>query len=70
MNDLLRDTLRVLKRAGIKPIIHQGRHIQLRWINDDGRACRLVISRSPSDRNAHRKNRGQLRRLLRNGHSP
>jgi hypothetical protein len=70
MNDLLRDTLRVLKRAGIKPVIRQGRHVQVRWTNDDGRPCCLVISRSPSDRNAHRKNRSQLRRLLRNGHAP
>jgi hypothetical protein len=63
---LLKDSLTILRQHGLDAAVEdQGRHIKIRFINTHGRACLLILSRSPSHRKARIQNRGTLRRLLR-----
>jgi hypothetical protein len=64
MNTLLDETLSRVRSAGFKPTVDQRRHIHVHWTDHDGRKKRVVISRSPSDRNAFRNNRKILKRIL------
>jgi hypothetical protein len=64
MNDVLRDSLDILNAAGIKPSVHRGKHTKVSWYDPTGRRRILVVSASPSSRNAIYANRTVLRRLL------
>jgi hypothetical protein len=64
-NALLRDALAMLKQAGIRPQIRQGRHFKVCWTDRAGHARCLIVARSPSDWRAGHNNRRELRRLLR-----
>jgi hypothetical protein len=63
--ELLDDTLRLLRTAGVTPSIQQARHIKVRWTDSTGRSHCIVLARSPGDVNALHHNRALLRRLLR-----
>jgi hypothetical protein len=64
MNPLLRETLSMVRSAGFTPAIDQRKHIHVRWTDSNGRKRRVVISRTPSDRNAHKKNRKIVKQQL------
>ena len=64
-NHLVEDALAVLRAHGLDAEVRNGGHYKIRFTNRYGRRCTLVVSRSPSNRNAHKSNRAQLRRLLR-----
>jgi hypothetical protein len=65
-NAIIRDALSTLREHGITPEIQNGGvHVKLRFRNNLGASCMLVISRTPSRRCAIRQSRGQLQRLLR-----
>jgi len=63
--NLVEDALSVLRAHGLAAEVHNGGHYKLKFTNKFGVKCTLVVSRSPSNRNAHKSNRAQLRRLLR-----
>jgi hypothetical protein len=63
-NNLIEDSLAVLRAHGLGAEVHNGGHYKIKFTNKFGVKCTLVISRSPSDRNAHKSNRALLRRLL------
>jgi hypothetical protein len=64
-NDLIDDAIEMLTTSGLNPtVIAGGKHWKIKWVNR-GRACTLVISRSPSNGRARQKSRSLLKRLLR-----
>ena len=63
--ELLDDTLRLLRTAGVTPSIKHSRHIKVRWTDSAGRSHCVVLACSPSDASALHNNRALLRRLLR-----
>lgn len=64
--ELVRDAVAMIRDHGFIPTVSNGgKHIKVRWF-DQGRRYTLVISQSPSDRDARLKSRAVLRRLLRN----
>jgi hypothetical protein len=65
MNEILRETLRALRDAGLKPRVEQGRHIKVRFADQQRHARMIVISRTPGTTFALQKNRALLRRILR-----
>jgi hypothetical protein len=66
-NGLVKLTLDLLKENGFTPTISNGgKHLKIRW-HDGNRNYTVVVSRSPSDRNAAKRARATLRRILRNG---
>jgi hypothetical protein len=68
---MLEDTVAILLRHGLDGDIEdRGGHIKVRFINAHGRACQLILSRTPSCRFARTKNRGLLRRLMRQTNEP
>jgi hypothetical protein len=63
---LIVDALALLAERGLAAEVEQGgAHYKLRFDNQNGCRCLLVVSVSPSSRNALKKNRSQLHRLLR-----
>jgi hypothetical protein len=62
---LVRDALAQLAAHGLTGNVEPGPHFKVRFVDHHGRKRLLVISKSPSDRGAAKKNRSQLRRLLR-----
>jgi hypothetical protein len=62
---LLDDAIVTLRRHGLAPKIEQGPHIKVRFTNQLGSHCILIVSRSPSSQRAIKKNRAQLHRLMR-----
>ena len=66
---LLKNALTVLRQRGLVAEVEQGgAHFKVRFVNPLGRQCILIVSRSPSSRNAGKRNEAQLRRLLRAPH--
>jgi hypothetical protein len=72
INHLVAEALEILREAGLAADVQDNApHYKIRFTNAFGRRCTLIISRSPSNRNAAQENRAVLRRLLReNGESP
>jgi hypothetical protein len=65
-NQLVAEALDILHEAGLAAEVHDNApHYKVRFTNAFGRKCTLIISRSPSNRNAVQENRAVLRRLLR-----
>jgi hypothetical protein len=64
-NGIVRMTLDMIRAHGFTPTIRNGRHVKIRW-HDGNRSFTVVVSRSPSDRNATKNARATLRRILRN----
>jgi hypothetical protein len=64
-NAMVDEAVTLLIERGFKPVIKQGRHYKVQWM-DNGNRRMLVIARSPSDFRAVRNNRAVLRRLIRN----
>jgi len=65
---ILNDTLALLRTAGLTPTIkHGGKHLQVRFKNQLGKSCLIIISRGgrAANRRAIHENRAALRRLLR-----
>jgi len=63
---LLDDAVDILLRHGLTPEVKNGgAHYKIRFVNALGSKCLLIVSQSPSSRFAVRKNRAELRRLLR-----
>jgi hypothetical protein len=65
MSELLRETLRSLRRAGYSPVVTYSRHIKIKFIDRHNCTRLIVVSRSPSSRFARRQNRALVRRILR-----
>ncbi|MGO9049400.1 MAG: hypothetical protein ACLP19_27165 [Xanthobacteraceae bacterium] len=65
MNSVLQDALTELEQHGLRGEVEQGPHLKVRFVNQFGRKCLLVVSRSPSSRFALQQSRSELRRLLR-----
>ena len=65
-NGIVRMTLDTLAAHGITPVLRNGgKHLKIRW-HDGNRTFTVVVSRSPSDRNAVHKARATLKRILKN----
>jgi hypothetical protein len=65
MQKHLRETLRALKEAGVRSlVVKQNCHFKVSWHDTHGRKVSLVLSTTPSDRNAIHMNRRRMRRLL------
>jgi hypothetical protein len=65
-NGIVRMTLDMLKARGFTPTVSNGgKHLKIKW-HDGGRNFCVVVSRSPSDRDAVHNARATLRRILRN----
>jgi hypothetical protein len=65
-NGIVRMTLDTLAAHGIVPTLRNGgKHLKIRW-HDGNRTFTVVVSRSPSDRNAVHKARATLKRILKN----
>jgi hypothetical protein len=65
-SELVHDAVALLRDHGFTPTVSNGgKHIRVRWF-DQGRRYTLVISQSPSDRQARINSRAVLRRILRN----
>jgi hypothetical protein len=62
---LVRDALNLLRQHGVAAEVEQGVHYKVRFCNQFGHPCLLIIARSPSARGAFQQNRSELRRLLR-----
>ena len=63
---LVDDALDLLRQHGlVGEVSNGGVHIKIRFNNQYGCKCLLVIARSPSARGAFQHNRAELRRLLR-----
>jgi hypothetical protein len=64
---LVEDTIDTLRRYGLTGEIEEGGsgHFKVKFVNGQGSKCLLVVSHSPSNRHAIRKNRAELRRLIR-----
>ena len=62
-NALVDEAVTLLIERGVKPVVKQGRHYKVQWM-DSGHRRLLVIARTPSDFRAMRNNRAILRRLL------
>jgi hypothetical protein len=69
-NEILRESLKLIRDAGLKPRVDRGRHWKITWVDQHGRQQRLTVSFSPSDRRARRQSRAVLRRLLRTSKPP
>jgi hypothetical protein len=65
MNALLEDAITMLRQHGLTPEIENGSHFKIRFTNVLGSRCCLVVSRTPSNRFAIKRNRAVLRRLMR-----
>ena len=65
MNPLLEEAIRTLREHGLTSEIEHGPHFKVRFTNALGSQCCLIVSRSPSNRFAIKRNRAELRRLLR-----
>lgn len=63
-NQIVRETLATLKAAGFEPHVIKARHIKICWTDPGGRRRLLVVSNSPSCRNAIHRARATLRRLM------
>jgi hypothetical protein len=64
-NGIVRETVERLKARGVTPTIRNGgKHLKIRWA-DGNRTFTIVVSRSPSDRNAEHRARATLKRVLR-----
>jgi hypothetical protein len=61
---LVEDALKLLAQHGIAGEVEQGRHLKIKFQNEFGRKCLLVVSVTPGNRRARKQNRSQLRRLL------
>jgi hypothetical protein len=65
-NGIVRMTLDTLAAHGITPQLRNGgKHLKIRW-SDGNRTFTVVVSRSPSDRNAANNARRTLKRILKN----
>jgi hypothetical protein len=64
-NALLNDAIATLRQHGLAPEVEHGPHLKIKFINALGSQCCLIVSRSPSNRFAIKRNRAELRRLLR-----
>ena len=65
-NGIVRMTLDTLAAHGITPVLRNGgKHLKIRW-HDGNQTFTVVVSRSPSDRNAVHKARATLKRILKN----
>jgi hypothetical protein len=62
---LLEDTIEILRQYGLIGRIEYGPHFKVHFTNVHGSHCCLVMSRTPSCQFAIKKNRAELRRLLR-----
>ena len=62
---LLEDAIDTLRQHGLTGEIEYGPHFKVRFTNALGSQCCLIVSRSPSNRFAIKRNRAELRRLLR-----
>jgi hypothetical protein len=64
--ELVHDTVRLLRRHGFVPVVSNGgKHLRVRWFDNQGRRYTLIIPASPSDRRTRLNSRAVLRRLLR-----
>jgi hypothetical protein len=62
---LVRDAVEMLVARGFAPTVKESsRHPKICWIDDKGRRCLLVISRTPSDHRTRANSLALLRRLL------
>jgi hypothetical protein len=62
---LLEDAIDTLRQHGLTGEIEHGPHFKVRFTNALGSQCCLIVSRSPSNRFAIKRNHAELRRLLR-----
>jgi hypothetical protein len=62
---LVKDALSTLAQHGLVGEVEQGPHLKLRFVNQLGCRCLLVVSRSASSQFALKQNRGELHRLMR-----
>jgi hypothetical protein len=63
--ELIDDVITTLRQHGLTGRIENGSHFKVHFTNAHGSKCCLIMSRTPSCPFAARKNRAQLRRLLR-----
>jgi hypothetical protein len=62
---IVRMTLDMLKARGFTPVVsNDTKHLKIKW-RDGNRTFTVVVSRSPSDRNAIGSARTTLKRILR-----
>jgi hypothetical protein len=62
---IVRMTLDMLQKHGFTPTVRNGsKHLKIKW-RDGNRTFTVVVSRSPSDRNAIGSARTTLKRILR-----
>lgn len=61
---ILEDALTELAQHGLSGEVEQGPHLKVKFVNQFGRRCLLVVSRTPSSRFALKQSRSELRRLL------
>jgi hypothetical protein len=63
---LVHDALSLLAEHGLRGEVTQGGPHYKIWFDDQsGCKCLLIVARSPSSRRAFKRNRSELRRLLR-----
>jgi hypothetical protein len=66
MSQALDETLHMLRAAGFEPRVDaRGRHLKVRFTDQQNRARLIVISRSPGTSFALQRNRALVRRMLR-----
>jgi hypothetical protein len=65
VNQLLRETLATLRNAGFEPRVERRRHVKVSFVDAQQRKCVVILSCSPSNRHAAKRNRSLLRRILR-----
>lgn len=62
---IVRMSIDMIKARGFVPTVtNGGKHTKIKW-RDGSRSFCVVVSRSPSDRNASKNARATLRRILR-----
>jgi hypothetical protein len=65
-NNLVRDAIEMLAARGFTPAVINGtKHPKICWIDNRGRRCILVTSKTPSDHRTRENSLALLRRLLR-----
>jgi hypothetical protein len=66
--ELVSDARAILAEHGLTPTVDtSGRHLKVRWTDDQGRQRFLVVPQTPSGFRTRLNSRAMLRRLLRNG---
>jgi hypothetical protein len=62
--EILSETLSTLRRHGFEPRVEQSKHFKIHFVDASGRPRCVIVSCTPSSRNAIHRARSMLRRLL------